>query len=153
MATSALPAVLDALVSALRASPALAAVTVYDGPAPTSATDLDMIVIGDDDDQEAGSPAGLTEQSWNGLGAKRRDESIEIRCAAVSWSGDVEIKPLRDRVFALTAAVETVLRAGPSLSGACQWSEFARVDELRQEQTDRGAVVSALFTVSARARI
>ena len=98
MATSRVPAAVDALLEILRASSALTGVAVVDGPPTTDLSDLDHVFVGYQPSAEVAVP--LT-QDFNAAGARTRDESFDIVCYAESRSGDTDMQPRRARCFAL----------------------------------------------------
>ena len=163
MATSALPAAIDALVSILTASTAMQALTLPDGRAikvldgpPTDDIALDdFLAVGwsGSDDQAAESV-----QDFNSAGARTRNEELAIACIIDVWSGDDTFGSVRARAFQILGVVETELRAtndspeAPTLNGAVLWAHLTRT-QLRQYFTDQGARVALGFTVSCHARI
>lgn len=155
--TSRVPAAIDALLAVLRAAPELQQVSIIDGPPVTDLTDEDLVFVGWQPEADTGVGVQLT-QDFAGATTRIRDESFEIGCYAESRSGDVDMKARRDRAFALVAVVEQVLRgteAAPdaaSLGGAVLWSHLT-AGNLRQLQTQDGALAGLDFTVSCRARI
>jgi hypothetical protein len=155
MATSSVPAAIDALLALLRAAPELADVEVIDGPPTDDMSAADFIAVGWQ--PESDEAAQLTQQ-FAYAGARRRDEQIVITGWLESWTGDREFKPPRDRAFELLAALETALRAtdarpeAPTLSGAVLWAEFT-AGSMRQQFTDQGARVGITWTVAGMARI
>jgi hypothetical protein len=150
MATSRVPAVLDALLAACRAASDLTGVAIVDGPPLTDLTNPDQVFIGWQ--PSADDVAAADAQDFAQLGAQRRDEQIDIRCYAESRSGDTVIKTVRDRAYALVGAVENLLRADATLAGTVLWTHLVAGD-LRQPQTDAGALAGVEFAVHARARI
>jgi hypothetical protein len=154
MATSRVPAAVDALLSILRASAALSGVSIVDGPPTTNLSDLDHVFVG----YQPGAEAAVTlTQDFNAAGARTRDEEFEISCYAESRSGDTDMQTRRSRCFALVAAVEEALRAtvaaptAPTLNGTVLWAHVT-AGNLMQGQS-QGAQAGANFTVSCRARI
>lgn len=152
MATSAVPAVIDALFTA--ADAALATVTVYDGfGVSDDAGDFLMIGVEDPDSQDAATSADA-EQSWANADGTARDETGTVTCAALSWNGDADQKAARDAVYAITAAVEDLLRADPSLGIATVlWTSFGTSQQLTQAQDEQGALALLVFRIQFRARI
>ena len=154
MATSRVPAAVDALVAILQAVPALAEVRVVDGPDAVNATERHRIHIGWQPDAEA---AVVLQQTFASAGARTRDEEFTISCYAESRGGDMDMSVRRAKVFAMVAAVEDALRAtdaapeAPTLNGAVLWSELT-TGNLQQAQAE-GALAGLAFTVSCRARI
>ncbi|WP_406004430.1 hypothetical protein [Streptomyces sp. NBC_00987] len=155
MATSAVPAAVDALLAILRAAPALAEVRIVDGPPSVNLTDRHRIYVG----WAPGSEQAVEiEQSFASAGARRRDEDAAISCYAETRAGDKDMSMRRSRAFELLAAVEDALRAtdaateAPTLNGAVLWSELT-AGTLVQEQSDTGSLAGLSFTVRTRARI
>lgn len=154
MATSRVPAAVDALLAILRASAALTGVRIVDGPEAVNLTERHRVYVG----WQPGADAAVAlQQHFNAAGARTRDESFDIACYAESRSGDKDMAARRTRVFEIVAAVETALRAtdaaptAPTLNGTVLWSHMATGD-LTQERTE-GTLAGLAFTVSCRARI
>jgi hypothetical protein len=156
VATSTIPAAIDALLAACRAAPSLAAVAVHDGPevAPYS-TKADLFIgWAPNTDSVDG------EQSFAHIGARVRDERFEIECYATAWTGNSSTaagaqKTVRDSAFAILGAVEVLLRGGvgdPSITGSVMYAQITRL-AVAQDQTKRGARCAVTFTIAARARI
>lgn len=154
MATSRVPAAVDALLAILQAVPALTEVRIVDGPDAVNATERHRIHIGWQPDAEA---AVVLQQTFASAGARTRDEEFSISCYAESRGGDKDMSARRATVFAMVAAVEDALRAtdaapeAPTLNGTVLWSELT-TGNLQQAQAD-GAVAGLAFTVACRARI
>lgn len=154
MATSRVPAAVDALLAILRAAPALADVHIADGPSAVNLTDRHRIYVGW---QPAGEAAVALTQDFASAGARTRDEAFGIACYAESRGGDKDMAARRSRVFELVAAVETALRAtdaaptAPTLNGSVQWAHIT-AGNLTQLQ-DQGALAGLDFTITCRARI
>lgn len=155
MATSAVPAAMDALLTILRAVPDLAEVRIIDGPPGVNLTELDRIYVGYAPGAE--QSVDIT-QDFASAGARTRDEDAAIACYAESRRGDEDMQLRRTRVFELLAAVETALRAtdvapqAPTLNGSVLWSQLT-AGALVQEQNADGALAGLTFTVACRARI
>ncbi|MFD3532040.1 hypothetical protein [Streptomyces sp. NPDC058664] len=155
MATSAVPAAIDALLEILRAAPALSGVQIVDGPPVDDQSDADQLCIGYQPGE--GESASML-QDFAYIGARRRDENGVIPCWIDCWSGDSDIRPRRQRAFELLAVVEDALRASdafpeaPTLNGVVQWSQVAGAS-LRQNNTDQGTRAGVGFTVTYFARI
>jgi len=154
VATSRVPAAVDALLAILQAVPALTEVRVVDGPDAVNATERHRIHIGWQPDAEA---AVVLQQAFASAGARTRDEEFSISCYAESRGGDKDMAARRAKVFAMVAAVEDALRAtdaapeAPTLNGTVLWSELT-TGNLQQAQAE-GAVAGLAFTVACRARI
>ncbi|MDT9689389.1 hypothetical protein Q5762_13795 [Streptomyces sp. P9(2023)] len=154
MATSRVPAAVDALLAILRAAPALDDVLILDGPPTNGLTGNQRLYVGWTPD---GGPAVALSQDFNAAGARTRDETFAINCYAEVSSGDIDMHVQRTRVFELVGAVETALRAtneatmAPTLSNTVLWSHLTAGD-LSQEQGE-GARAGLVFMVSCMARI
>ncbi|MFD9192992.1 hypothetical protein ACFWCA_32860 [Streptomyces phaeochromogenes] len=152
MATSRVPAAVDALLAILR-SAAGSDVTVIDGP-PVGNVLGDQVYVGWQPDEDG---AVTLQQDFNSAGARTRDENFAIQCYAESRTGDREMQPRRARVFELLATVEEALRAteaaptAPTLNGTVLWAHLT-IGNLRQLQAD-GVLAGVSFTISCRARI
>ncbi|MGW2203417.1 hypothetical protein [Streptomyces sp. NPDC001774] len=154
MATSRVPAAVDALLEILRAAPALATVRVIDGPEPVNLTERQRIYIGW---QPSAESAVSLVQDFNAAGARTRDEDFVIVGYVEARGGDKNMAIRRNQAFAILAAVEDALRATdlapetPTLNGTVLWAHLTTGD-LFQQQTE-GAIAGINFAVSCRARI
>lgn len=134
-------------------------VMVYDGFG-VSDDPGDFLMIGvEDPDAQDSATAAESEQKWAGLGAKSRDESGTITCAALSWNGNGAAggqKEARAGAKAIVDAVENVLRADPNLDDivpGLMWTGFGTRFRLVQDQNSTGAMALAVFDIAFRARI
>ena len=154
MQTSRVPAAVDALLAIVRARPALAEVSIVDGPSAVNVTDRRRIHIGWAPGAEQ---AVELQQEFNAAGARTRDESFIISCFAESRGGDKDMAFRRNEVFALVGEVEQALRGtdaaptAPTLNGTVLWSELTAGNLM--QSTSEGANVGLAFSVSCRARI
>lgn len=115
MTTSRVPAVIDALVALYENAPGLAKVAVLDGPLVTNAPLKEAVFVGYDGDPDGEGQAAENAQKWAGIGARSRDETVQITGAVVVWNGGTKVRPVRLRVYELFGVVEDVVRADPSL--------------------------------------
>lgn len=125
--TSRVGTVIEALVAALQASPIFAdPIRVYDGPLTGGDTMWTQAVfVGFDgnwhEDGRGTVPVGvqntaaLINQQLAYVGNTTVREEIELQCVAEAWTGDPQIKTVRDLANALFAGVQTVLRTDPTL--------------------------------------
>jgi hypothetical protein len=149
---SVVPALLGTLVSSLAA--ALPTRAVFDGPGVTDESVPDYLLIGvADPDADSPDDAVETNIEWAGLGQTSRYEYITVRCVAVSWSGDTDVKAVRDRAYASFAAVEQTLTADPSLGDIARFGGLAASHALRQNIDADGAVAWVLFALQFTARL
>ncbi|MFD0353512.1 hypothetical protein ACFVHW_07145 [Streptomyces sp. NPDC127110] len=156
MATSAVPAAVDALLAILSAAPGLTKVRIVDGP-PTNnlAAGGDYLFVA----FQPGADAAVSlTQDFASAGARRRDEDFDVACYIESRAGGTDMAARRRRAFEILAEVETALRAtdaaptAPTLDGTVQWAHFAAGDLVQVQQPD-GALAALPFTVRCRARI
>lgn len=155
MATSAIPAAIDALLTILRAAGTLEGVVIFDGP-PTEEEDAaEILAVGWRGSEEPGAE-GVQDFAY--AGARRRDEEFTIGGYLEVWSGDTDFGPIRRRAFELLAAVEDAIRAtgsqpmAPTLNGTVQWGHLTAMS-LQQTFTEDGIKAGIPFAVSCRARI
>ncbi|HWU24080.1 MAG TPA: hypothetical protein VN088_21270 [Nocardioides sp.] len=152
-APSRVPELVDAFVAALTASADLAGVKVVDGPLVTDSAATEWVFVGYDADPQGEYATASTTQQWAGLGAKAKNEDIQLTCAVLVRKGATAVKPCRDRTFALFAAVEAVVRADPALGlpppTVCSISET----NFHTEQTDKGVQGRMPFILSCSTRI
>jgi hypothetical protein len=144
MATSAVPAFLTALRSALIARPGLTGVGVFTAPPgdelPPEALVVDRVV---------------STQAWAALGRQKREEGFTVFLvahAAKPGTGEAIFAELRDRCFALAAEVENALRDDVSVAGTVRVAQFAR-GELRQGAGTQGRWAQIEMQIDAAQRI
>lgn len=152
MATSVVPALLDALVTTLTA--ALPTVTVLDGEGITGDPG-DWLMVGvDDPDKETAPNAATTTEEQGAFGSTRpRMENGSIFLTAFSWNGDSNQKAARDAVYATAAAVANAIRTDTlGVSGLLSIG-YGEATTYRQGQADPGAGAELLFSVKFMASI
>jgi hypothetical protein len=151
--TSAIPALIDALVSAART--ALPGVAVYDGYG-VSDDPGDFLMVGVEDvNSLSDASAADSQQEWAGVGSSApRDETGDVICTALSWNGNGDQKAARDGAFAIAEAVATLLRANPSLGiPSLLWTSYGTTTQLNQNQDENGAEAAVIFRCHFRARL
>jgi hypothetical protein len=157
MATSAVPAAVDAFLALLRAADGLgeaSPIRVVDGP-PTGNLASDSLFVGF---QPGAEVAVSITQDFASAGARQRDENFDIACYIEVRAGGTDMAARRRRVFEIFAEVENALRAtdaapeAPTLNRTVQWAHLAAGDLLQVQSTD-GALTALPFTVRCRARI
>lgn len=154
MMTSRVPAAVDALLTILRARPALADVAIVDGPSPVNLSQLRRLYVG----WAPGADAAVAlQQQFNGAGARTRDEVFEISGYAEARAGDRNMKARRDEVFALVGEIEQALRAtneapeAPTLNGTVLWAHLTAGDLLHDQS--EGSIAGLAWKVTCQARI
>lgn len=152
MATSTVPALIDALVSTFTSE--LTGLRVSDGMGVTDDPGDYLMVGVEDPDVDGFSSSAEVSQEWANANYTGRDETGDIKCAAMSWNGDGDITAARTAVYASLGLVETVLRQDPSLDlPDLLWTGFGGSLQLNQIQDENGAVAMVLFSIHFRARI
>jgi hypothetical protein len=151
--TSRLAVFIDATIATLTA--ALPATRpVYDGPVIVPGDVRDWCIVGGAGHLDDEPRAGGFDQTWAGLGARARDEGVDIQCALVSWSGDEgPFKTVRDAVVNDLALIETQLLASitQGMTGVL-WTQLVS-GELFQSNTNMGPRARLPFIIHARSRI
>lgn len=160
MSTSAVPAVLDYLVTTFTNSASLGAsttapVAVYFGVTVTNDYPPLALYIGvDDPDASPFFTGGSSTQAWVGPGNRKRDEHLSVRCVAQAWSGDTDVRALILQAYQIVSAVEDETRVDANLGGNVLFTEPGVTNlELRHGQFKNGALARVLFTVDCFARI
>lgn len=148
MATS-IPGAIANLVTALKAAPTLAAVTIYDGPPVKATGRKDYICVGYTPDTDTIA----FQRSWAAIGARRQEEDYEIPCSALVWSGGTNMTVRRNLAFDLLDAVAAVLAADPTLGGVLRLAAINGPGSLGQTQTSAGAAADLRFVVECQTRI
>lgn len=151
MATTALPQVIDALVAQLQAASALSAVRVFDGIEVDGSYPGDAIVVGDDGGEDGDVTAGSGRQSYDTLGARSMYEDASLDCYLWAWDGSTDIRSRRIRAFQIFSAVDTAIRADPSLGSTCLYAGISDFS-VAYRQTSNGAAVVINFSVTYRAK-
>lgn len=153
MGTSRVPDLIDAFVPRLEASPDLSTVKVVDGPLVTDSAAQEWLFVGYDGDEEGDFIAATTQQEWAGLGAKKKNEDIVLTCAILVQRGSTDVRSCRVRTYEIFAAVESVLRADPSLGFSTPTVCAVTEHTFHQEQTPDGIQGRLPFTVTCTTRI
>lgn len=130
--------------------------TVADGPQTTFPT-RKFAVVGGDGPVDEEEDAARSSQSWKGLGANIRDESIDVTCAVGASTGnaDTSMKAVRDEAVGLLAAIEDALRVEPGRSlGNFTTGGPAAVTEtaLRYPTNTQGVAATLVFTINVPVR-
>lgn len=162
MATSRQNAVVNALLSIWRTAFADDTdVQINDGPIIDQRTASSLVYVGFDGAEDGSDGESVTsDQEWVGLGTNnRRDEPIQVTCAALSWIGDNSPSEARDRVYLLVdeceAAILTDVTLGVGTPGQPGAVRNAMVSNLSLFQANNagGAKARVVFTVSCIARL
>lgn len=160
MTTSRVPAVIDYLVATFTASALLGAATppvlIFDGPVATGAPAQLALYVGlTDPDSTSVETAADSAQVWAGLGHQARNEQIVIHCVAEAWAGSDDIRTQRLAAYAITSAVEDIVRNDATLGNTVTVPGNAAVTAmtLSQNNTTDGTIARVSFEITAQARI
>lgn len=143
-------AVTDAVVALLDAQ---LSIPVFDGIPVTSDYIADAVIVGNQPGKDDGA-AGLITQDYHEVGGgAKRDETGEIRCAAISQTGDNTLSVVRGNALATVASVEAALRTSVNLGLADLLYVEVKVGEMFQGATTRGVFAECRFTIAYTALI
>ena len=112
----------------------------------------DVVWVGFDGTPDGEFRAGMTTSEWAGLGARRRDEDIEVDCAVTALLGDGGVAGALTRIQALFDLVEDALRGAPALAQSAPFVAAAREASLHIPQTTAGIEPRLSFVVAVRTR-
>lgn len=145
----------DAVILALTAlwQAALPNVQVADGPqANSDPTQVWLFVGYDGGEASEDTEAAVSEQSWMAF-AKTKQEAGQVTCAAVAGRGDTDIVAARASAYAVVSAAEDALRADLSLGGVVSLQTYISSHTYIPAQTQAGAKVRVVFTVTYQAQL
>ncbi|MFJ1765067.1 hypothetical protein ACIOD2_32400 [Amycolatopsis sp. NPDC088138] len=133
---------------------------VYDGVPVSEKYPLYAVFVGWDASPDGEFQSADIQQQWAGsLGAKRRDETIDVVCALVAGYGNGDRwKPARDLGLAIQRDVETKLRQNVSLglepTPTRQYlnAEFKPAGAFQEPYSETGFWFRLSFTVSVQTR-
>lgn len=151
MATTAFPYLVDGMVQAFKASPALSGVMIFDGPEINEDYPGSWIAVGHDGSEDMDVNAGSAQNEYLQLGAKRMYEDGNVNCTLSAWTGDTDLPTVRRAAYSLLDAVDTAIRSDPSFNGVVLWSGLATHNPIYR-QTNAGADMTINFTIAYRAR-
>lgn len=151
MATTALPRVINGILTAFNASAGLTGVRIFDGPEIDSSYPGDFISVGHDGSEDGEVSVSNVTQSFEQLGNLKQFEDGNVDCWLATWDGGTSLSDRRARVATLLSAVDTAIRADVSLGGACIYSSLSN-HQMTYIQANNGVAISVTFTITYRAR-
>jgi len=151
MATTALPQVINGILTAFNASADLTGVRIFDGPEIDSSYPGDFIAVGHDGSEDGEVSVSNVTQSFQQLGNLKQFEDGNVDCWLATWDGGSSLSDRRARVATLLSAVDTAIRADVSLGGACIYSSLSS-HQMSYIQANNGVAISVTFTIEYRAR-
>lgn len=150
---SAFPAVADALFEAFTDACTSIPVRVYDGPAVDDDV-IDFVMVGVEDPWSDAHGSGDGTNAWATFaasgtpGSNNIEERVSIPCLAHRKNGDADMRQARADLYRVLEACWDSIRTNPTLGVTgvvdVQFSAHRPV----QAQTDYGAEVMAVFTVT-----
>ena len=144
MSAITVPAVLDAVLAAVRA--ALPATQVFDGPPQGDEQDT-RVVIG----WARTRPTITVTRDLDTLGiTPAYTERYAIPGVAISYSGDPDVKPRRDAAYTLVQAVADAVISAAGITSLGAAAQLATGD-LTQEKTGTGVQALVDFTITVTA--
>jgi len=149
--TTALPQVINGILTSLNASSDLSAVRIFDGVEIDSSYPGDFIAVGHDGTDDGSVSVSSASQSFEQLGNLKQFEDGQVDCFLSTWDGSDSLTARRTRAAQIISAIDTAIRADVSLSGSCLYSWLSS-HQFTYLQTDMGAAVNVNFTISYRAR-
>jgi hypothetical protein len=151
MATTAIPQVINGIISVLGASSALSGVRIFDGPEIDMSYPSDFIAVGHDGSEDGEVSVANVTQVFEQLGNMKQFEDGSVECFLSTWDGGTSLSARRTRAGVLISAIDTAIRADSTLAGSCIYSLLSS-HQMTYMQTDQGAAVNINFTITYRAR-
>lgn len=157
MVFSAVPALIPAIVDA--AAAALPDVWVADGLAVTDNPGTSLMIGVTDPFSDEPQDAAETEKDFATPGLDgSHDESGEITCAVVSWSGDREMGPTRDDAYSVADVVDELCRikggTDPAFGVDCVlWTRMGSRAQLWYMDGEEGVAAVLIFRIYFQARL
>jgi hypothetical protein len=92
-------------------------------------------------------------QTRAGYGTNR-DEALIVYCCAEAWSGDTDSRGALTAAYGITSAVETIVRANPTLGGFAMLADPGPTGyRLLWHQGEGGAAARVQFQIAANAAV
>ena len=151
MATTALPQVINGILSTLTNASPLAGVRIFDGPEVDMSYPNDFIVVGHDGSEDGEVSVASVSQVFEQLGNMKQFEDGSVDCFLSTWDGGTSLSARRARAGVLISAIDSAIRANSTLDGSCLFSSLSS-HSMTYLQTDVGAAVNINFTITYKAR-
>ena len=151
MATTALPQVINGILTAFNASADLTGVRIFDGPEIDESYPGDAIAVGHDGTDDGEVIAGNVRQNPTQLGNQKIMETGTVDCFMWAWDGGSSLANRRTRAFQLLSAADTAIRADSSFAGVCLYS-YIDSHTTSYRQNSAGTAVVINFTIAYTAR-
>lgn len=118
MATSTIPAAVDALLALITAA-VPSTTQVFDGPV-TRNRNFDAVIVAGSD----APPHVDGDQDTAALGAGSREEKFSIELEVIAFRGQDDQKETRDAAFATLALIENALRSNKTLTSTVRFAQL-----------------------------
>jgi hypothetical protein len=141
---STVPAAIDALLAACRASDELTGVFIGDGPELNGTTAQEALAVGYQSEDTPVAVEGLGVDE--GMSIRRTREQYAINCSITVDNGAGDTSTARTRAFQLYAAVGSVLAADPRLDNTVMSTRLGTYS-MQQTAGKRGVRVYLQFSV------
>ena len=151
MATTALPQVINGILTAFNASAGLTDVRIFDGPEIDASYPGDFIAVGHDGSEDGEVNVSNVTQTFEQLGNLKQFEDGTVDCWLSTWDGGSSLSDRRTQVATLLSAVDSAIRSDVSLGGACIYSSLSN-HQMTYIQANNGVAISVTFTIEYRAR-
>jgi hypothetical protein len=151
MATTAIPQVINGIISTLGGSSALTGVRIFDGPEVDMSYPSDFIAVGHDGSEDGEVSVASVTQIFEQLGNMKQFEDGTVDCFLSTWDGGTSLSARRARAGVILSAIDTAIRADSTLAGSCIYSLLSS-HQMTYLQTDQGAAVNINFIITYRAR-
>jgi hypothetical protein len=147
---SAVPLLIEALLTGLQADPVLTDVVILDGPEVNESGLPEWVIVGYDGDEMGDFQAAQTVGGWTGL-ATTREEQLSLTVAVLVSTGETTVREARVRAYAIAGRVDAFLAADPTAGTGAALQVAVEATTLQQVQTGQGLQVRLLLTVAGQA--
>lgn len=145
---STVPAAINGLMEAFKASDGLSGVKVLDGPAITSQAALKVLAVGWT--SVTGEVAVEAQSVPDALGGQRSEEEYVVRCTVAVLVGSTDVGAARESAYSIFSAACDAVGQDQRLGGAVMRA-YVGGHSLVPEQTDRGMQINLVFEVNVEA--
>ncbi len=140
------PKILDVVSGLVTFLDAALTIPVLDGPWQTETSWPVWIVVGHDDDPDSNEAAAYR-ADFDSMESVARVELGSVNCLIRASSGGVDMALPRTSIRDTAAAVDTALRADPTLGGVVGRADYGSSGVLKQGTDGNGIFVLLTFTV------
>ena len=142
---------IEATITALQATLTDAGITVLE--APTADNPQQYALVGWDNPDNADQMAVTGDFTWAYIGHTTYDGMFTISVTTVGWNGDSLLPQARTDALACMSAVETAVKADPTLGGVILFASTFTGVQLRQVNDSQGSRAYCHFGLECRIRV